>query len=246
MSRKAQKEIKRLQRSKKEDFPRSQKFLNFLSPAKAKAWTEEIIKQHEYEDLINDRHLPPELTIDQLKALTSITHHNGTFFKDWMECKITPKHLKNAKRHPEIAITPSKSSWFSVAEDYIEFCKANSVENLTVSRHLIALRGKEKEELPLLSTNQGGNQCSHLCDTYGCLRTKHLRIETRELNMSRRYCFGIILQIYRNSAGVDTVTNIKPCKHGQDQERSMDEQLDNSCRKIYVVLVTDKDLFKYK
>ena len=87
---------------------------------------------------------------------------------------------------------------------------------------------------------------SHLCDTFGCIRAKHLRIETRELNASRKDCFGIILQIHRNSSGVDTVTNIKPCKHAQDQERSMDEQLDNSCRKIYVVLVKDNDVFKYK
>ena len=175
MPRKAEKAIKRLQRSEEEDIPRTQKFLRFLSSAKAKAWTEEIIRQGQYTDLINDRHLPPELTIDQLKALKSITHHNGNrflrfqnnsiliilgeFFKDWMECKIKPEYLKNAKKHPEIAISPAQSSWFSVAEDYSKFCKTNSAKHLTIGGHLIALRGKEKEEFPLLSTHQGGNQC---------------------------------------------------------------------------------------
>jgi hypothetical protein len=66
------------------------------------------------------------------------------------------------------------------------------------------------------------------------------------MNRSRRDCFGIILQIHRNSAGIDCITNINACIHGEDEEKTMDEQLDNSCRKICALIVTDNDVYKYK
>ena len=41
---------------------------------------------------------------------------------------------------------------------------------------------------------------SHLCDTRGGLSEGQLCIETKEADMSRRFCTGINLIIYRNPA----------------------------------------------
>jgi hypothetical protein len=74
----APKSKKRLSSSKKQrKLPTTQAVLDHISAAEAQALGEEIIETHCYSDLINTRHLPSELTINQLKCLRSITHHDG-------------------------------------------------------------------------------------------------------------------------------------------------------------------------
>ncbi|CAF0928432.1 unnamed protein product [Adineta steineri] len=75
------------------------------------------------------------------------------------------------------------------------------------------------ETLPFLFVYDGAHQGSHLCNTMGCISGEHLGIEKEDVNVSPRNCFGIVLQIHRNTAGADTVTNIKPCVHGKNKEK---------------------------
>ncbi len=86
-------------------------------------------------------------------------------------------------------------------------------------------------------------QGSHLCDTKGCISKQHLIVETQKVNLSRRHCFGIMIQMHQNSSGVGCITELKPCVHGRSPKRSLDEELRYSCRKIQAVITEDKHVF---
>jgi hypothetical protein len=57
--------------------PSGQTFLSSLSMEEAINWRTEILKARDLSHLINGRHLSPNLTITQLKSLTSIGTYDG-------------------------------------------------------------------------------------------------------------------------------------------------------------------------
>jgi hypothetical protein len=82
-----------------------------LSIAEAEAWKQEIYDLPIYPELITHHHISTILTVDQLQSLKSVTHYDGekvveifqfffqniivtlgTFFKNWMQCKMRPEH----------------------------------------------------------------------------------------------------------------------------------------------------------
>ncbi len=79
-----------------------------------------------------------------------------------------------------------------------------------------------------------------MCDTIGCISEHHLLIETGKVNMTRQGCHGVVLQIHRSSYGVDCITDIEPCIHGEKTKSNMDQKLKYSCRKIRAVITEDK------
>ncbi|CAF3499256.1 unnamed protein product [Adineta steineri] len=155
-----------------------------------------------------------------------------------------PENLINSSKDYLRLRTRQCAQWSSLSRDLYEYCKSNNIGYINVVVHPVILREKEKNKLPLLSTYNGGSQGSHLCDTPSCVSEKHLRVETKEINISRKNRFGIILQVHRRDDGINTVTNTMSCDHGEDEEKTMDEQLDNSCRKICVTIVRDHNVHK--
>ena len=61
---------------KKEDMPKSQAFLKYLSATDTKSWLKEI-EDEGCEVFINEKHITSKLTLDQLKSATSITAFDG-------------------------------------------------------------------------------------------------------------------------------------------------------------------------
>jgi hypothetical protein len=86
-------------------------FLNKLSADEAKVWLEEIVKKNDYSEFINPRHIRSSLSLDQIKASTSIIFCDGenfckyfskylillvivgAYFTTWMECKVRRSDL---------------------------------------------------------------------------------------------------------------------------------------------------------
>ncbi|CAF0745837.1 unnamed protein product [Adineta steineri] len=57
--------------------------------------------------------------------------------------------------------------------------------------------------------------CSHLCDSLGCVLKDHLRVESMEMNISRRDCEGIILSIIPAiTTSPPHIKKATPCEHG--------------------------------
>ncbi len=56
---------------------------------------------------------------------------------------------------------------------------------------------------------------SHLCDTRGCVSEDHSMMKTKENNISRRDCGGIMIQLYQKSSGDYCIAQMKPCKRGR-------------------------------
>jgi hypothetical protein len=86
---------------------------------------------------------------------------------------------------------------------------------------------------------------SHLCDTTSCIEDTHIRVETQDTNLSRKQCFGVLMQLHRDKSGIGCITYIKPCPHGRNNNKIMGQQLDDSCRKIQATIVTDDNIHKY-
>ncbi len=56
---------------------KSQVFLSTLSADDAEKWLDEIIEKWDYIDFINQDHIKPNITLDELKSSTSITGFDG-------------------------------------------------------------------------------------------------------------------------------------------------------------------------
>jgi hypothetical protein len=80
----------------------------------------------------------------------------------------------------------------------------------------------------------------------GCISENHLVVETRQENVSRRECFGVIIQMYQTSSGNYCITQIKPCKHGRKLKTDLQQQLKYSCRKIRTSIAADQYVQSFK
>ncbi len=132
----------------KEDMPRSQAFLKFLSAADAKSWLKEI-EDDGCKSFINEKHITSNFTLDQLKSATSITTLNGEdflkyfrkhsmlliilgeYFIKWMQCKLRDTDLINPRtKHPQIIVSPNTSRFPSTQEKLRSFCTQNSCTSI--------------------------------------------------------------------------------------------------------------------
>jgi len=71
-------------------------------------------------------------------------------------------------------------------------------------------------------------------------------IETQAENIPRRDCFGIIMQIYKESSGNYCITQIKACQHGIKGGSDLKEQLQYCCRKIRITVASKKYIKSFK
>jgi hypothetical protein len=55
-----------------------------------------------------------------------------------------------------------------------------------------------------------------------------------------------MMQIHQNNVGAGFITQVKPCVHGRNPEKSLGEQYQYSCRKIHAVITEDKHVVFYK
>jgi hypothetical protein len=76
---------------------------------------------------------------------------------------------------------------------------------------------------------------SHLCDSTGCLRAKHLELELYDLNASRKVCPGVVLWVINNC-----ITDVNSCPHGLTHPKSEEggDDLEFACRKVRVVKIS--------
>jgi hypothetical protein len=71
---------------------------------------------------------------------------------------------------------------------------------------------------------------SHLCDTTGCLRSEHIIDESKNVNLNRQKCAGMVISIRD-----DSITGMAPCRHGVDGCGLSGDPFEFSCREVRVI-----------
>ncbi|CAF1228292.1 unnamed protein product [Adineta steineri] len=211
-----------------------QYFLSIISTNNAIKLYNIMMKRDNYEEFINDQHIKPELSKEQLEIMTGSKPHDGSYFAKWLSCLATKQEFLSV--HDALITLWRNSQVYSVVKEQInQTCKEYNTRSISILKHHIVLR--TKENLPVLSTRAQG---SHLCDSNGCVLKEHIVLESYEMNISRRDCEGMILSII--PATTKSPPHIKmatSCRHGVNYKDSNGDDFLYSCRKIQCVYLDE-------
>jgi hypothetical protein len=134
-----------------------------------------------------------------------------------------------------------------------EFHNDKKICEFAIYAHHVVLRAKEQKKLPFMSSDPSSYSgmlsivlfeliyslfCSlgsHLCDSSGCLRAKHLELELYDLNASRKVCPGVVLWVINNC-----ITDVNSCPHGLTHPKFEEggDDLEFACRKVRGVKIS--------
>ncbi|CAF1221798.1 unnamed protein product [Adineta steineri] len=86
-----------------------QYFLNIISTNNAIKLYNIMMKRDNYEEFINDQHIKPELSKEQLEIMTGSKPHDGPYFTKWLSCLATKQELLSVR---DATITLHRNSQF--------------------------------------------------------------------------------------------------------------------------------------
>ena len=165
-----------------------------------------------------------------------------------MTCRVSPDDMSKIYYDMGVRISHTDTKWGSVQIKIDKFFKTHRLQFFNLLVQHVILRSKLKP-FPVLTQKSNSMQgnfdsmhwtltlsslflASHLCDTRGCVADKHLLAESTSVNGSRSRCQGIILLLRPGTPMC--ILDWKPCRDGLTYSDVKSIQLQYSCRKIRV------------
>ncbi len=178
----------------------------------------------------------------------------GTFIFNWLSCQMDPHNITNpSQRYHQRNFSDSDETNRTNEIKYKNFHteKRKILRDMNISPiclrkyHVVLRRKKLSMRVLVVSETATTGKFfkflvtssniiflleSHLCDTTGCLRSKHIIDESKNVNLNRQKCAGMVISIRD-----DSITGMAPRRHGVDGCGLNGDPFEFSCRKVRVI-----------